>query len=56
MLLGLGGVGLALGLTRVYSKGILEHELVFTLVYELVSPVLKHKLVLGPLLEHKLVS
>ena len=62
MLLGLGGVGLALGLTRVHSKGILEHELVFTLVHELVL-LLEHELVgwglvhklVGPVLEHELV-
>ena len=72
LLLGLG-VSLALGLTKVYSKGVLEHELVFILVHELVlllkhelvglglehvlvSPVLKHELVLGLLLEHELVT
>ena len=71
MLLGLG-VGLALGLTKVYSKGVLVHELVLLehglvlllehelvgwgLVHELVSPVLEHELVLGPLLEYKLAT
>ena len=44
LLLGLG-VGLVLGLTKVYSKGVLEHELVV---------LLEHELVL--LLEHELVS
>ena len=53
MLLGFG-VGLALGLTKVYSKGVLEHELVLLLEHELVL-LLEHELV-GWGLVHELVS